>query len=422
MKVLLLGQNDGPSGAGRAVARLHSGLLQADTDSTLAVGESGAQLVGTVVPRGIAAKVAGVLRRYADRLPVLAYRKRRRGFFSTTFFAGDARSSVRAAGEHDLVHIHWANGGFLHPAAYRRFQKPIIWTLHDSWGFTGGCHVPDDCEAFIERCGACPQLGSRSGLDLSRFVWKRKRRAWRNLEMTLVTPSRWMAANIKRSSLLGEYPVHVIPNGIDTGVYRPFERQAARERIGLPAKGRIVLFGAINATADKNKGYDLFSAAMQDLARREVGRGRNEEPLILAVFGSRRDPRAGALLHESGYPLFELGSFSDDLALALIYSAADVMCVPSRQESFGQTAAEAMACGTPVAAFGATGLLDIVDHKENGYLAKPYDPIDFARGVEWLLKESGEAMRAAARKKVIDSFRLDLVARKHIELYESLLK
>ncbi|MEQ9363127.1 MAG: glycosyltransferase [Leptospirales bacterium] len=422
MKVLLLGHNDGPSGAGRAVARLHAGLLEAGTQSKLIVAESNAGLVETIAPGGFPAKLKTNLQKYADRLPLLAYRKRNRGFISTSFFSGSARSQLKEAGEYDLVHVHWPNGGFLRPEAYRKFSRPLVWTLHDSWGFTGGCHVPGDCDRFVEQCGECPQLASRRGYDLSRRVWRRKRRAWRDVEMTLVTPSQWMADKIRRSSLLGDYPVYVLPNGIDTRIYRPFARKEARARLGLPIDAKVILFGAVNATSDPNKGYDLFSTAMEILARRKKPNGGTEAPLALTVFGSRLDPRrAQQKIHSSGYPLYEVGSFSDDLSLALIYSAADVMCVPSRQESFGQTAAEAMACGTPVVAFAATGLLDIVDHKINGYLAEAYDPADFARGVEWALKAGHRDLESAARQKIETTFRIDRIAKKHTELYESLI-
>ena len=147
---------------------------------------------------------------------------------------------------------------------------------------------------------------------------------------------------------------------------------------------------------------------------------RKHPGLSLAVFGTNRDPRNVKKSHQSGFPLYELGSFSDDLALALAYSAADVMCVPSRQESFGQIAAEAMACETPVVAFGATGLLDIIDHQKNGYLARPYDSIDFAAGIEWTLKNKAN-LGSAARKKIETEFSPGDVARRHLELYSFLL-
>lgn len=420
MKPVLLGHNDGPSGAGRAVARLHSGLLEAGVQSRLLVAHSTANLVDTIAPQGVVARLMAEVRRYADQAPLKFYSRRQRTFFSTTFCAGDPRPLLLRAADHDLVHVHWHNGGFIHPSAFARFGKPIVWTIHDSWAFTGGCHVPGDCTRYLENCGACPKLGSSSGFDLSRLIWNRKHRAWRNLSMTLVTPSRWMAENIRKSRMLGDQEVHVIPNGIDTRIYRPFSKHEARKRLGLPVDGKIILFGAINATADENKGYDLLIAAMKELARRRSNEAKDKKQAVhLAIFGTSRDPRKTNLKHASGYPLIQLGSFADDLSLALAYSAADVMCVPSRQESFGQTAAEAMACGTSVVAFAATGLLDIVDHQKNGYLAQPYDPEEFARGIEWVLKKPG--CGAAARRKIETDFSLDRIAQSHINLYKSLL-
>jgi glycosyltransferase involved in cell wall biosynthesis len=313
--------------------------------------------------------------------------------------------------------LHWINGGFVSPSAFARFGKPLLWTIHDSWAFTGGCHVPGDCVRYEENCGACPRLGSRRSFDLSRIIWRRKHKAWRDLAINLIAPSNWMADCIRRSSLLGERQVHVIPNAIDTRIYQPFDRATARRRLGLPLDHRIILFGAINATADGNKGYDLLQSSLALYTQ------KHRPGTCLAIFGSKRDPRGGEKLFvagapSGGLPVYQLGGFQDDLALALVYSAADVMCVPSRQESFGQTAAEAMACGTPVVAFGATGLLDIVDHKKNGYLARPYDPEDFAAGIDFVLR--APRLGPAARKKVERAFALEQVARRHIELYDSL--
>lgn len=426
VRPLLIGHNDGPSGAGRAVARLHEGLLAAEVSSQLLVALGQAGLAQTHAARGPLRKGDAVLRAYLDQLPLRLYRGRANSFYSTGFAGGNPARRARNL-DHNLTHLHWHCGGLLSPRNLPRLRGPLVWTIHDSWAFTGGCHVPGECDRFTQECGRCPQLASQSAGDWSRRLHRQKARAWRSLRPTLLAPSEWMAASVRRSSLLGAHDVAVVPNVIDTERYRAFGRREARARLGLPQDARLVLFGAINARADHNKGYDLLTQSLAALAERDRGVRKPAKaraaPVMLVVFGDTRDPRATS--SELPFPVLSLGRFTDDLTLALVYSAADVMCVPSRQESFGQTAAEAMACGVPVVAFGATGLLDIVDHRVNGYLARPYDPADFAEGIAQLLNLAPAAKRkisAAARQKVEDRFRRDIIVAKHIALYEQVLR
>ena len=118
-----------------------------------------------------------------------------------------------------------------------------------------------------------------------------------------------------------------------------------------------------------------------------------------------------------------MGRLRDDASLVALYSAADVMCVPSIQESFGLTAIEAMACGTPVVAFGSTGLLDIVQHGISGYLAKPFDELDLAYGIEFVLRDESRLreLSSSARRRVQEKFELSRVAELHLDLYEDVL-
>jgi len=107
----------------------------------------------------------------------------------------------------------------------------------------------------------------------------------------------------------------------------------------------------------------------------------------------------------------------------MLYAASDVMVVPSVQESFGQTASEAMACGTPVVAFNTTGLKDIVDHESNGYLARAFDPGELAKGIAWVLEdeERWNTLSRHAWKKAVQDFSIETVARKYAKLYADIL-
>ncbi|MEJ2471909.1 MAG: glycosyltransferase [Desulfuromonadales bacterium] len=173
-----------------------------------------------------------------------------------------------------------------------------------------------------------------------------------------------------------------------------------------------VLFGGVRALSDPNKGFHLLRPALQSLGIRRRD--------LMAVAFSAFDQ---AEISDLGLPTVSLGQIDDDESLSRVYSAADVFVVPSLQETFCQTATEAMSCGTPVVAFAATGLLDIVDHQKTGYLVKPYDISDLAQGIAWVLEdqERHAELCRRARRKVASKFLLTQMAQRYVNLYEKVL-
>jgi glycosyltransferase involved in cell wall biosynthesis len=195
--------------------------------------------------------------------------------------------------------------------------------------------------------------------------------------------------------------------------YQPCDRLAARERLKLPQDRLLVLFGAKDATQDHNKGFHLLQDALSILA----GEGHCDT-LELLVFGSRKP--AGA--RDSGFRTHYLG-WQDEEGIAGLYAAADLFVLPSIQENLPYTVMEAMACGTPCVAFAIGGLSDLIEHKQNGYLAVPHDPVDLAQGIVWVLEDDERRSELAhrARQKVLQNFSMTSIAQQHLELYGELL-
>jgi len=202
----------------------------------------------------------------------------------------------------------------------------------------------------------------------------------------------------------------VIPNALDTDVYRPHDPALGRDFFDLPEDRRLVLFGAVDPMGDGRKGADLLQSALQSLEG-------DLADVELVVFGASEPADSP----DFGFPTHYVGYLHDDPSLVLLYSAADAMVVPSRYEGFGQTVSESLACGTPVVAFDATGPSDIVDHRETGWLATPYEVEDFARGVAWVLEEADQdALGAEARDRAVERYEQRRVAREYLGLYESI--
>ncbi|WP_448381406.1 glycosyltransferase family 4 protein [Gloeomargarita sp.] len=406
MDVLHVNTYDTFGGAARASYRLHQGLIQAGVNSQQFVLHKRSQdptIYAYQEPR-----LVQRLRAMLEAWPLKVYPQRERGF-SAHWVPNFAPAKIKNF-QFDILHIHWINRLLIPEALPQMTSKPVVWTLQDMWAFTGGCHYTQGCDLFLSQCGTCPQLHSSQKNDLSRWVWQRKKRAWRHFHPTLVTPSTWLANQVKRSPLLGHCDIHVIPNGLDTNCYRVIPKPMARQIWQFPLEKKIVLAGGVSFLKEPHKGWDLLCETAQIL------RSQGEQNDILwVIFGQAQAPGF------AGLPVHCLGSLTDEVALLLAYSAADVMVVPSRQEAFGQVASEAMACGTPVVAFAGTGVQDIVDHQVNGYLAQPFDPQDLAAGIAWVLHQ-GLALQQRARQKAEQCFSLPVVVQRYLELYQSLIK
>jgi glycosyltransferase involved in cell wall biosynthesis len=411
MRPLLISSSDISGGAARAAYRLHRGLQNIGVDSQMLVQNKQSDNYTVICPESKVSKGIGKLKHTLDVLPLQLYPQRDRSAYSVQWLPDNLAAQVDQINP-DVINLQWINGGYLQIETIAKFKKPIIWTLHDMWAFTGGCHYNGDCMNYTNSCGACPQLHSNKEKDLSRWIWQRKARAWQDLNLTIVTPSHWLAKCAASSSLLKNVRIEVIPNGLDTKQYKPIEKSVARSILGLPEDKQLILFGAMSATSDPRKGFNFLQSALQNLSQSGWG-----EQVELVVFGSSQPKKPTELGFKSHY----LGRLNDDISLALLYSAADVMIVPSVQEAFGQTASESLACCTPVVTFDITGLKDIVDHQQNGYLAKAFDVEDLARGIAWVLEDEERLRKLGvnAREKVEQNFSVEIQAKNYLSVYSS---
>lgn len=410
MKILIVNTFDIEGGAARAAFRLHQSLITNGINSNMLVMKKSSDVISVLDPIGKIQKGLAALRPTLDGLPVNKYKNRDRLLFSPAWlpFSGvvDRINKINP----DLVHLHWVANGMLRIEDIAKIKSPIVWSLHDDWAFTGGCHIKWECERYQKSCGFCPRLGSSKENDLSSAIYKRKSKVFGKIPpITVIGLSNWLADCARKASLFKGHKVVSLPNPIDTSLYAPYDKIQARNLLNLPQDKKLVAFGAMSATSDINKGFKELTQALSHIENQNVE---------LLIFGASQPEVDPGFIQKAHY----LGRLHDDATLRALYSAADVMVVPSLQEAFGQTASEAMACGTPVAAFGATGLLDIVDHKVNGYLAKAYDTLDLAVGIDWVLAHSTpQELSHAARDKVTATFESKLVANQYIELYKGIL-
>lgn len=411
MKTLHINTYDIEGGAARAVYRLHKALLSIDIDSQMLVQSKTSDDFTILTETGRLRKILTRFNPHIDSIPTRFYKNRIGTLFSPASYSfGHVIDKINKINP-DIVHLHWVCGGMITIEDIAKIKAPIVWTLHDNWAFAGGCHIMWDCNKYQDKCGNCFVLGSNSTNDLSNKVFKRKEKTFQNIDkLTIIGVSNWLKNCSEKSYLLNDRKHYSIGNPIDTNIFKPFDKEKARELWNLPKNKKLVLFGAMSATSDKNKGFKELSDAISKMVK--------TLDIEFVIFGSSRPQNAP----DFGFKIHYLGKLADDVSLVTLYSAVDVMVVPSIQEAFGQTASEAMSCGTPVVAFGATGLLDIVDHKINGYLAQPYCATDLKTGIEWIVNnENYNELCKNARKKTISEFDSKVVANKYINLYKEIL-
>ncbi|MDH3377816.1 MAG: glycosyl transferase, partial [Gammaproteobacteria bacterium] len=208
----------------------------------------------------------------------------------------------------DIVQFHWIGEGMISISEIAKIRSPIVWKMPDMWAFSGAEHymLPHGYPRYKEGYTRQNRQEMETGIDIDRLVWSYKRRSWKERKFTIACPSKWMAKCALESILFRGYEVINIPNPIDLDKYRPMSRNEARLHFGLPKQKWLILFGAVNATNDRRKGFHYISNALQALSK-NFGPDQCE----LVVFGSDGD---GSTFLNS-YKLHFLGTLVDDSEL-----------------------------------------------------------------------------------------------------------
>lgn len=370
MKVLIVNSSDHRGGAAKAAIRLFEALQSNGVDVKMLVHQKKTEEKNIVAP---VSRPLQILQSRLDKYELKIRGIKPFSYFSIGRFGNDI-TRYKEFIEADIINIHWINRGFLSVqtlSAIFNSGKKIIWTLHDSWAFTGGCHLPYDCLKYQTHCSFCPQLSSHKEKDLSFTIFRNKLLAWNNTSPAIFTPSAWLANKASGSALLGKHAVQVFPNTLNTKTFKTGNQQEVRTLLGLPLNKKLILFGAVSATTDQNKGYDLLLQALKILENKYEDFAQTH---ALCIFGST---------DKTDLPMetFALGNITAEETMADIYRAADLFVLPSKSENLPYTIMEALSCGTPAVAFHIGGIPELITHRQNGYLAKPYDTADLANGI-----------------------------------------
>jgi len=415
LSVVFVVAHDSLGGAARAVYRIFDSIRGSFSDSidirmrTIHKTRDDADVVGGKPSR--------------SRLEYLEYfvRTRWRKYFPRKPFVSDNTLLHSVAIHHsglgrelntrrpDVIMLGWLGGRTLSIPEIGRLKSPVVWRLSDMWMFSGAEHYTPTTR-YAEGYSRSSRPPHESGPDLDRETFLRKKRHWKT-PRHVITPSHWMAEQVQLSTLTHDWPVHVIPNPIDTDYWKPRAHLQSREALGLPHNARVIAFGTGGGTKHHHKGGDLLLEALPGVAKLMRDAGDNV-PVVCVVFGEEREREV-----HGGIEVRFIGHVNDE-ELQQVYSAADVMVVPSRLDNLPSTAVEAQACGTPVVAFRVGGLPDIVEDGVTGLIVEPFDVDALSDAIASLLSDSATRgrMGEAARLRANTLWHPDVIARKYVEV------
>jgi glycosyltransferase involved in cell wall biosynthesis len=417
MKVLIVNTSDNKGGAAIAAKRIHSSLIILGVESKMLVLQKSTNISSIIQYDSIITKKSIWLRYISDFIWKLIRYLKKRMHLITNVLPGNiistngryAISSYVNAKCFDVVHLQWINGGFIDIKDVKNFKKPIVWTLHDANAFTGGCHIFYDCNNYITDCSNCKYILNFK--DKTKLFLLMKEEEIKHWNLHVVCTSRWMYEAVKKSRLLRDKPIYLIPNPINLKIFKPIDQNSAKLLLNLDKDTTYILFGANNAIDDKNKGFYLLLEALELLEQHL----KNYKVL---VFGFGTKTIKGANLNDK---IHYLGELEGDISLVCAYNSATVTIVPSISENSPNIVLESFACGTPVVGFRIGGLPDMIDHLENGFLAEPYCSSDLAKGILWIVENSDDKMSSKARDKSIKTNDEKLIGEQYIDLYNRIL-
>jgi glycosyltransferase involved in cell wall biosynthesis len=423
MKIVQVSTNDIRGGAARAAYRLHQGLLQIGQDCRMLVRykDSTDASVFSVTPTNSAEKPDEEI--FLSTVIQGHYIDSHRTAISNTIFSlpypGYDLSALPLVQAADLINMHWV-AYYQSPLTLHKLfalGNPVVWTLHDQWAFTGGCHYVAGCEKYRRDCVACPQLAD-DPFDLPAAVLRDKLELFKGANLTIVTPSQWLAARVGESKLFKNLRVEVIPNSLDTDVFSPLPKAEAKESLGFSAEAVTLLFGVENSN-EKRKGFrELMAAIKHCLAQSEFQNLVEDDKIRILCFGRPSDE-----LEAVNIPVVSLGYLSLDEEIRTVYAAADIFVLPSLEDNLPNTMLESMSCGTPVVAFDVGGIPDVVLSGVTGQLVPVSDASQLGEAILSLVfnPDRREEIGQNCRKAMVEGYSLTVQARRYLELYRELL-
>lgn len=421
MKIVQVNTRDVRGGAAKAAYRLHQALQQAGEDCQMVVRWQ------TIVDDSVLGVTDQTLEMEADDPAWQTIQQRYlsrnlTGRARTLFnlpYPGFDLSSVAAIAQADIIHLHWV-AQFLSPSSLKKLLdlgKPVVWTLHDMWPFTGGCHYASGCDGYTQSCAACPQLRD-DPYGLPQAVLQDRLAALKGYDnLTIVTPSRWLAEVARSSAVLGDRRIEVIPNPIETEAYQPLAKNRMRKRLGIAPNA--FTFVAQSSIESRKEFPKLISAIRMALNRPKLRAMADAGKLHFLFFGSQSEP-----LDAPDIPFTHVGWCNTRRKLIELYSAGDVFILPSLEDNLPNVMLESISCGTPLMAFDVGGMPDVIQPGKTGWLAPVGNFGELAKLIVECATNSEEsrALQPLCRQEAEAHYSMEVIAQRFLGLYREVLQ
>ena len=419
MKILQINAAADSGGAGIAMLRLHRALGRQGLDSWVL-----ARLRRSPQPNILTIPEALGLRQTLTNRLLNNVRMQLDAWFAWphVYASTQAIPKSQIFEDADVIQLHNLHGWYFDYEQLPQIstRKPVIWTLHDMWAFTGHCAYTYGCERWQQGCYDCPLLKGNGRrlveprptlFDRTSRQWQKKRNSYRRSMLHIVTPSEWLAEQVRHSILGDALSIQCIPNGIDLATFTARDQASARRSLGIRDGAKVILFVAARVIQGR-KGLGFLYKALRSM--------QNTEDVVLLTVGSA-EPSQQHLQH---YEQVHLGHVADESRLSLAYSAADVYVLPTLADNQPLTVLESLASGTPVVAFNTGGLPEMITHLQTGYLARYKDPTDLSAGILTILDNADlrERMRQKCRATAVEKYDLALQATRYVELYKRAIR
>jgi glycosyltransferase involved in cell wall biosynthesis len=421
MKIAVINIDDSLGGASMACIRLAEAINKEDgVNVDILVQKKTLDLTSIkTIDNGLLGTLKAFHRFALERLYFYFFEKSKeiRFAYSPAFAGIDITKKVDFS-QYDIIHLHWINFGFLSLKSLHiliRLGKPIVWSMHDMWPFTGGCHYSNDCINYEKSCGNCSQfLKHPATKDLSHRHFLKKKLAYdKKAKMHFIGSSKWLGDLGKSSALLKPFKVSDIPTVVSSS-FRLVDKTTCRQELNLPEDKKIILFVAM-IIADKRKGFSYLVEALELLAKEE----QNREEIELIVIGNTD----GLNSDDLPFKTHLFGKITDMETLNKVYNASDVFVIPSIQDNLPNTVMEALATGTPSVGFNVGGIPEMIDHLSTGYISDYKSSASLAVGMKWVLNhESYLTISENSVKKAKNTYAAKVISAKYMTVYNDLLE
>jgi|GEM_PF-134369 len=424
MNIIQINTQDNLGGAARAALRLHRGLRLKGENSLMLVKEKGSAdptIIHTMAssnPRGTGADEFAVTGEMIDDY-ITSHRSAVSNTLFTIPFGGYDVSNMAVVRDAHIINLHWISYYQSLDSLNELISlgKPVVWTLHDQWAFTGGCHYSSGCKNFMIECADCPQV-ENDPYDIPRAVFRDKLEFFRKNAITFVTPSQWLKQTAESSRLLNGFRIEVISNSVETDIFVPSSKMQAKKEIGLDPGILTILFGAISVD-EKRKGFSALEETFRYVKENHRLNSRlKDKKLAILSFG---EVQANEF---SEMPVHSLGYIGSDEEISRVYNASDIFVLPSLEDNFPNTVLESMSCGTPVVGFETGGIPEAIENEKTGCIVPLKNTFVLAEAIVELLTddEKRQQMGRQARQAVENKYSLEHQAERYLKLYDELLE